>query len=1021
MIVVDDYSRNTTVFPLRRKADVPTVLEPRLLARGGVQGLCGLRLYSDRGVRYAAHQLNLWPSDARPRATPIFLWTGFPGVAADYRVWGCLAHVRAPGANKLSARTRAYVFLGFPLDASGWVFYDPVTHQLFASQDVNFDESVSYYRSRPHRGSEAFSPPLFLTLEPPPVAPVAPPPSRPAPLGVSHVTPQSSSPQRLVPVMSGGAGGAVAEGEGTGAAGARRASSRGAGGVRVETTPEEDTAVSTRRPHPASPPGFPSVPQFPPSSPPRPVVAEPGGVPAGGIGVPGGVVGGGSGSGGAGAGDMSTATPTLRTGTAATAVLVEASGESRGGFTAAAAVVSVGASGESRGGVAAAAPAVAVSVEVSGESRGGVTAAAAAVSVGASRESRGGVAAAAPPAAAAVSVKASGESRGGVTTAATGATLLVRASGETRGGVTSVAGEVPLQQTPEEAERRRLRQRDLPDPTPARLVRDPLPSPPVAPALSLSSSQWTRRSPLSRAMSPEPCRSRYRADGPFHLLSLTVLHDPLSDYLRASHPVVSRVLSALVTHPIAPLSSVSDLVTTVAGFASSHRLDYAAHLVSGSACSPSSGGAPVFPLEVLEDRQFELGFLAAAVPHLCAMLLAPEGDPDALDIPIPCTHAEAVSGPWSLHWITAEEAEMASYTSTGTYVDAVPPPGANVVSGMWFYKVKQPPGAPLVFKARYVARGFSQREGVDFFQTFAPTPKMTTLQVLLHIAAQRDYELHSLDFSTASYQGSQHEQIWLRRPPGFIGTFPPETQWQLPRLRLTSFCHLPTPFFVLVYVDDVVFATPDRRALSSVKEELQRRHTCIDLGELQCYLGQQITTDRTARTITLTQSHMVEQILTRFRFPFSKVQPTPLAVDHGLTTPPSNEPFESSGPYPELVGCLICEAEVYAVAMAAPELRWLSFLLTDLGERPRSPLVLFADNRSAVLLCEEPRLVGNAKHIQLRYFLLHEFQQRGQARVVRVVSEANTAAIFTKALPPCAHQRFCTQLGLVSTDPHLLA
>ncbi|CAI7775360.1 unnamed protein product [Closterium sp. NIES-53] len=470
---------------LHLDADVPTVLEPRLLARGGVQGLCGLRLYSDRGVRYAAHQLNLWPSDARPRATPIFLWTGFPGVAADYRVWGCLAHVRAPGANKLSARTRAYVFLGFPLDASGWVFYDPVTHQLFASQDVNFDESVSYYRSRPHRG-------------------------------VSHVTPQSSSPQRLVPVMSGGAGGAVAEGEGTGAAGARRASSRGAGGVRVETTPEEDTAVSTRRPHPASPPGFPSVPQFPPSSPPRPVVAEPGGVPAGGIGVPGGVVGGGSGSGGAGAGDMSTATPTLRT--VATAVLVEASGESRGGFTAAAAVVSVGASGESRGGVAAAAPAVAVSVEVSGESRGGVTAAAAAVSVGASRESRGGVAAAAPPAAAAVSVKASGESRGGVTTAATGATLLVRASGETRGGVTSVAGEVPLQQTPEEAERRRLRQRDLPDPTPARLVRDPLPSPPVAPALSLSSSQWTRRSPLSRAMSPEPCRSRYRADGPFHLV-----------------------------------------------------------------------------------------------------------------------------------------------------------------------------------------------------------------------------------------------------------------------------------------------------------------------------------------------------------------------------------------------------------------------------------------------------------------------------------------------------------------------
>ncbi|CAI7882907.1 unnamed protein product [Closterium sp. NIES-53] len=194
-----------------------------------------------------------------------------------------------------------------------------------------------------------------------------------------------------------------------------------------------------------------------------------------------------------------------------------------------------------------------------------------------------------------------------------------------------------------------------------------------------------------------------------------------------------------------------------------------------------------------------------------------------------------------------------------------------------------------------------------------------------------------------------------------------------------------TPFFVLVYVDDLVFATPDRRALASVKEELQRRHTCTNPSELQRYLGLQITRDRAARTIMLTQSHMVEQILMRFRFPFSKVQPTPLVVDHGLMAPPSDEPFESSGPYPELVGCLmylmtctrpdlayplsvlarfvapgrhrpshICEAEVYAAAMATEELRWLSFLLTDLGERPRSPPVLFVDNKSAILLCEEP-------------------------------------------------------------------
>ncbi|CAI7805177.1 unnamed protein product [Closterium sp. NIES-53] len=73
--------------------------------------------------------------------------------------------------------------------------------------------------------------------------------------------------------------------------------------------------------------------------------------------------------------------------------------------------------------------------------------------------------------------------------------------------------------------------------------------------------------------------------------------------------------------------------------------------------------------------------------------------------------------------------------------------------------VKRPPGSPPVFKARYVACGFSQRQGVDYFQTFSPTPKMTTLRVLLHVATQRDYELHSLDFSTAFLQGSLQEEI----------------------------------------------------------------------------------------------------------------------------------------------------------------------------------------------------------------------------------------------------------------------
>ncbi|CAI7846282.1 unnamed protein product, partial [Closterium sp. NIES-54] len=265
--------------------------------------------------------------------------------------------------------------------------------------------------------------------------------------------------------------------------------------------------------------------------------------------------------------------------------------------------------------------------------------------------------------------------------------------------------------------------------------------------------------------------------------SLPAFPDPESDSLRAASPTVARSLATVVTDPSLASTAASALVAELVDFAACCRLDYAASLVaeSASACPPSVGGECALSTDVLEDRQEEFQCFAAALPHLVSTLLAPEGDPDAPDIPTPRSYAEAIEGPFSSQLQAAMDAEMASWKSTGTYVDEVPPPGANIVSGMWIFRVKRPPGSPPVFKARYVARGFSQRQGVDYFQTFSPTLKMTTLWVLLHVAAQREYELHSLDFSTAFLQGSLHEEIWLRRPPGFTGSFPPGTQWSLRR------------------------------------------------------------------------------------------------------------------------------------------------------------------------------------------------------------------------------------------------
>ncbi|CAI7830529.1 unnamed protein product [Closterium sp. NIES-53] len=238
-----------------------------------------------------------------------------------------------------------------------------------------------------------------------------------------------------------------------------------------------------------------------------------------------------------------------------------------------------------------------------------------------------------------------------------------------------------------------------------------------------------------------------------HAPSLPALADPESDSLCTASPSVTRLLATVFTDPSFESTTASAFVTELCALGT----------------------------DVLEDRQEEFECFAVAVAHLVSMLLAPEGDPDAPNIMNPRSYAEAIEGPYSSQWLAAMDAEMASWKSTGTYVDKVPPPGANIISGMWIFRVKRPPGSPPVFKARYVARGFRQRQGVDFLQTFSPTPKMTTLRVLLHVAAQRDYELHSLDFSTAFLQGNLHEEIWLRRPPGFTGSFPAGTQWSLQR------------------------------------------------------------------------------------------------------------------------------------------------------------------------------------------------------------------------------------------------
>ncbi|CAI7839493.1 unnamed protein product [Closterium sp. NIES-54] len=131
--------------------------------------------------------------------------------------------------------------------------------------------------------------------------------------------------------------------------------------------------------------------------------------------------------------------------------------------------------------------------------------------------------------------------------------------------------------------------------------------------------------------------------------SLLAVLDPESDIDRAASPTVPCLLATVVTDPSFESTAASALVAELVDFAAACRLDYAASLVaeSESDCPPYVGGECALGTDVLEDRQEDFECLAAAVPHLVAMLLAPEGDQDAPDIPTPRSYAEAITGPYS--------------------------------------------------------------------------------------------------------------------------------------------------------------------------------------------------------------------------------------------------------------------------------------------------------------------------------------------------------------------------------------
>ncbi|CAI7744465.1 unnamed protein product [Closterium sp. NIES-53] len=1028
LLVVDGYTRYATVFPLRSRGEVPDVLIPwihavRLQLREQFrEDLPVLRLHSDRGgefysdllwefclsegilqsftlpasvhqngaaerriglvmvqaaaphflwsfaVRYAAHQLNLWPRVSVPETSPMLRWTGKVG------------------------------------DASVFQFYHPTLRRVLPSHDVTFDESVPLYRLFSYRTAPLPPPPtLFLAPGPPPVDPL--PPQGLAPSGVSQVDPLPLVVPVKVAVDSGAArgvasggaargaasGGAVSKGAVTGgaASGGDEPASAEPGGAEpegaelggAESEGAESGGAETEgvepggaEPEGAEPGGAESEGAESGDAEPRGTASTRG--PAGalprrtlvrsGVAGAGGSAVGGTGAGGAGAAGFGGARTSGTRAAGAGGVGGAGAGDPGARGTGAG---DLGAGGTGAGGAGAG------GAGVGDPGAGGP----AAEGTGATSPGGAGVTAGAGGPGGAGAAGWGGACTRGTIAAGAGLEVLELETVELEAlalealelealelealeletlelealeletlelealeletlelealvlstlelevlalGVLHLAVLVlealcsgdrfsfrrhrrlcrhltrsfawflsqpqlqpdsPLPApSPYGEQTDSLTERREPESHPASLVRAvrtgrrvPCPRPP-----SVSGTHIMALRPSSVPLSvllPSPLAS-----------SLPDVPDPESDLARAASPTFPRLLATVVTDPSFECNVASALVAELVDFAATCRLDYASSLVAEfeSDCPPSVGGECALGTDVLEDRQEDFECLAAVVPHLVAMLLAREGEPVAPDIPTPRSYAEVITGPYSFLWQAAMDTHIASWKSTTTYIDAVPPSGANIVDDMWIFRHS--------FLTRQPARGD------------------------------------------------------LAAPPTWL-------HWV------------------------VSCRYPEEPLAASLRSG-----------------------------------------------PFSasaSPQSTPVPTGHSLSALPSDESVESSGPYPEFVSCLIssCEAEIYAGAMAAQELRWLTYMLTDLGERPRSSPVLYVDNNAMIALCQEHRLEHRTKHIALRYFLARELQQRGQFRLAYMTTRANIADIFSKTLQFGDHQRFCIVLGLVPTLPHLL-
>ncbi|EGU73768.1 hypothetical protein FOXB_15720 [Fusarium oxysporum f. sp. conglutinans Fo5176] len=270
----------------------------------------------------------------------------------------------------------------------------------------------------------------------------------------------------------------------------------------------------------------------------------------------------------------------------------------------------------------------------------------------------------------------------------------------------------------------------------------------------------------------------------------------------------------------------------------------------------------------------------------------------------PRTFREAMQGVHGKLWWGRLKDEHGSLVENGVWTLVTLPPGRKALRGKWVFKLKRGEnGQVLRYKARFVVRGFEQREGIDFNETFASVVKPMSYKMIFAIAAALDLELEQMDVKTAFLYGLVTEEIYVQQPEGFDDGSGRVCKLlkalyglkQAPRVwyeTLSTFLEtlgfkpllsdmgvfVKGHMFIAVYVDDLLLAGPSREEIVAVKQALCNKFKMMDLGPCKYYLGMSLRRDRTDRSIFLSQTTYLEKVLRDFGLDQCAPNATPVST-----------------------------------------------------------------------------------------------------------------------------------------------